>query len=404
MQFVFFATITAALYAGLYYGAGPKSGDVPLSRPNYSLGITARHFLLGLLMLFALDGAIFHSGVYTALLKRDSYAGRVALIATQERARQRSPSKQEIALVGDSRMYEAFSAKAADARAAESDLRFINLAVPQCELRVWYYLVREVDPQANRYRAIVLPVRYDDLDHNRNPLTDATIDISLAAPLLRYSDALEFGRSFSKWPDKCRAFISCLLRGYALRDDVHDLLGHPLARLRSRESDADLLASRYEYGGNSSSIAGVAFDPSTNDVVVPEHLSAFRNQLRNSRRPHQDFGLFKRYRAKWVRRILDRYENSSTTIVFVRMPRSPVGIAPADRQRENSIFAFVQGDDSVALDPHLFDQLERPEFFSDMAHLNASGREIFTQKLTDELMARFQFSNKEETAEAAPPR
>ena len=403
MQFILFVAVAFALYAGLYYCAGPKTGELPLFPPNYSLGITVRHLLLGLTTLLAVDGAVFHSGIYSALLKRDSYAGRVALVVTQERARPRSPSQREIALLGDSRMLEAFSAKAADARAAKSDLRFVSLAVPQCELRVWFYLLREADPQANRYRAIVLPIPYDDLDHGRTSLGDATIDISLAAPLLHYNDALEFGRSFSKWPDKCRAFISCVLRGYALRDDVHDLLGHPLDRLRSRESDADLLASRYEYSGDKNSLAGVAIDVATNDLVVPEHLAALRAQLRNSLRPRKDLGLFKRYRAKWLRRILDRYAHSSTTIVFVRMPRAPLGIAAADRQREDSISAFVHGDDSLALDAHLFDRLERPEFFVDMAHLNASGREIFTQVLTEELLAHFEFSNKKETVEAAPP-
>jgi hypothetical protein len=403
MQFVLFAAVALALYAGLYYCVGPKKAEVPLQPQNYSLGITLRHLLLGIALLFAVDGAVFHSRLYTGVLERNSYAGRVALVIAQERARTRLPSKQEIALLGDSRMYEAFSAKAADARAAKSDLRFVNLAMPQCEPRVWFYLLREVDPRANRYRAIVLPIRYDDLDHSRNSLDDATIDIALAAPLLHYGDALEFARTFSKWPDKCRAFISCLLRGYALRDDVHDLLGHPLDRIRSRGSDADLLASRYEYGGNTNSMAGVTIDAATNDVVVPEHLAGLRAQLRNSIKPHKDLGIFKRYRAKWLRRILDRYAESPTTIVFVRMPRAPLGIAAADREREGSISAFVQGDDSLALDAHLFDRLERPELFADMAHLNVSGREIFTQLLTDELLGRFEFSNKEETAETAPP-
>ncbi len=403
MQALIFAVVGVALYAGLYYSAGPKATVAsPPRQRDYSLGTILLHFFLGLTALFVIDGAVFHSGFYTAFLKRDSFAGNIALLVAQERARPRSETTREIALLGDSQMFEAFSAKAADARATKANLRFINLAAFQCELRVWYYILRELDPHADRYHAIVIPIRYADVDRG-NALINNADDISLAAPFLRYTDAFDFARSFTKWPAQCRAFVSCILRGYAFRDDLHDLLNNSSARFQLQRADSDFLKARYEYAGSEKNLVGVSVDPATKEVFVPEQLAELRPSLLASIKPGKERGLFKKYRSKWLRRILDRYERSDTTIVFVQMPRGPLGAPNDSLTRENSIGTFARGDGSVALDSHLFDRLERPEFFFDRSHLNASGRAIFTEILTDELLGRFQFSSKVETADAVTP-
>lgn len=56
-------------------------------------------------------------------------------------------------------MVERFSARVADERGAEDRIKFINLSVAGATPRVWYNLLRELDPAGDRYRAIVLPIR-----------------------------------------------------------------------------------------------------------------------------------------------------------------------------------------------------------------------------------------------------
>jgi hypothetical protein len=105
---------------------------------------------------------------------------------------------------------------------------------------------------------------------------------------------------------ECRAFIACLLRGYAFRDDLHDLLLNPRPRLQLRRADADFLSTRYEYTGNPQTLAGLSLDPVTGEVQAPPHLADLRGRIQNSLKPHQDRGTFKNYRATWLRRILAR--------------------------------------------------------------------------------------------------
>ena len=401
MRVLLFSAVAVAVYAALYYCAGPKSRAEATPPRHYSLGKVVRHLLLGMAMLLAIDGAIFHSGFYTKFLKRDSYAGSVALIVAEERDRARSGTNQEIALLGDSRMFEAFSASAANQRGEAAGLKFTNLAVAGCYLRVWYYALRELDPKADRYRAIIVPVRYSDRDRGRSQFDDDG-DIRFAAPFLRYGDAREFAGSFPKWPAKCRAFIACFLRGLAFRDDLHDLLAHPARRFRERGADSNFLSSRQEYAGNERALEGISFDPGTKEISVPEHLSELREPLQNSIRPHKDRGLYKQYRTQWLGRILDHYARSSTTIVLVQMPRGPVGGPPDSLTRAPSIAEFTGNGHCVALDSQLFEALERPAFFADRAHVNAAGRKIFTEILTSELLTRFRNSPANEATATAP--
>ena len=54
-------------------------------------------------------------------------------------------------------MAEGFSAKLANEYRPEDGFRFINFGVSGTGDRVWYYLVRDVDPHRDRYAAITIP-------------------------------------------------------------------------------------------------------------------------------------------------------------------------------------------------------------------------------------------------------
>ena len=150
-----------------------------------------RNLLLGIAAFIFLDGIIFHSGLYVSILAPDSYAGRLAVITRAEK--QRSPSGlKEVLVLGDSRMAEGFSTTVADELGSAAGFKFVNLTEPASTVNSWYYMLREVDPAARRYSAIVVPygIGYE-------PSTADALRISMAAPLLRYGDCLILPRLFS---------------------------------------------------------------------------------------------------------------------------------------------------------------------------------------------------------------
>src|SRR5438876_7650642 len=168
-----------------------------------------RNLLLGVAAFICLDGIIFHTGLYTSILAPDSYAGRLAVITRAEK--QRPPSGlKEVLVLGDSRMAEGFSTAVADQLGSAAGFKFVNLTEPASTVNSWYYMLREVDPAARRYSAIVVPygIGYE-------PTTADPLRISMAAPLLRYGDCFNFASAFQRWSGRFRAFTACILRGSA---------------------------------------------------------------------------------------------------------------------------------------------------------------------------------------------
>ncbi len=207
-----------------------------------------RNLLLGIAAFICLDGIIFHSGLYVSILAPDSYAGRLAVITRAEKQRAPSGLKasglKEVLVLGDSRMAEGFSTTVADELGSAAGFKFVNLTEPASTVNSWYYMLREVDPAARRYSAIVVPygIGYE-------PTTADPLRISMAAPLLRYGDCFNFASAFQRWSGRFRAFTACILRGSAYQSDVTDLLERPIARIKSVQQEAERLYSRVVYKG-----------------------------------------------------------------------------------------------------------------------------------------------------------
>src|SRR5207253_6376662 len=124
-----------------------------------------------------LDGVIFHTRLYQSLLEPKSNAGRVLALARQEKQRRPAGGK-EILVLGDSRMGIGFSEEVADEIAAGRDVSFFNRSMPESVPRLWYYLLREIDPSASRYQAIVMPLKVEDRKSTR--LNSSHVAISYA--------------------------------------------------------------------------------------------------------------------------------------------------------------------------------------------------------------------------------
>jgi hypothetical protein len=393
LRWLLYAALLAVLYAALYLSStGPVRTKFPIEpatspHPLY----VARNLLLGVVTFICVDGVVFHTRVYTSILAPESYAGRLAAITRAEKDRVSSGLK-EVLVLGDSRMAEGFSAAVADKLSSVDGFKFVNLAEPASAVNVWDYMLREVDPTRHRYWAIVVPYGIgfepNSADHLR---------ISMAAPLLGYGDCFNFASAFQRWSGRFRAFTACILRGSAFQSDVVDFLEHPIARIRSIQREPKRLRSRDLYKGRNYDIVGTSYDPKTGQVTFPPRLTeAQRDAVRDSLvKPSQsETQDFLRMQRDGIQRILNRYSASPTEIVLTPVPRGPFAGLPGASMTFHSVFPTVTTQKAVFFLPEqTFDFLEKPEYYFDGFHLNAKGRQRFTETLVAELVGRLRSAN-----------
>jgi hypothetical protein len=345
----------------------------------------SRNLLLGILAFICVDGAVFHSGLYVSILAPSSYAGRISRITRAEKDRAPSGLK-EVLVLGDSRIAEGFSATLANELGSPAGLKFVSLAEPAASANTWYYMVREVDPTTRHYAAIVIPYGIGYEPNSADPLR-----ISMTAPLLRYGDCFHFASGFQRWSGRFRAFIACILRGSAYQDDVVDLLPHPMARMRSIR-EADKMHPGREYKGRDFDLVGTSYDAATGQVTFAPKLTeaqrlAFRKSLIQPSQSDTEYSL--KLQRDWIPRIINRYSHSPTAIVLTPLPRgSFLELGGFSRGYESVLPSSVIERTRFSLPAHTFEFLEKPENYFDAFHLNAKGRQKFTETLVSEVLGR----------------
>ena len=380
--------LAAVLYFAVYLSStGPVRTTFPTEPTTSPVPLhVARNLVLGIAVFICVDGAIFHSGLYVSILAPSSYAGRVAKITRAEKERAPSGLK-EVLVLGDSRIAEGFSATLANEIGSPAGLKFVSLAEPAASANTWYYMVREVDPAARRYAAIIVPYGIGYEPNSADPLR-----ISMTAPLLRYGDSFHFASGFQRWSGRFRAFIASMLRGSAYQDDVVDLLAHPVARIKNVRQAAKM-HSRSEYKGRDYDLVGTSYDASTGEVTFAPKLTeaqrlAFRKSLIQPSQSDTEYSL--KLQRDWIPRIINRYSQSPTAIVLTPLPRGPfLQLGGLSRDYESVLPKSVIQETSFSLPGHTFDFLEKPEYYFDAFHLNAKGRQKFTETLVSELLGRF---------------
>jgi hypothetical protein len=388
VRWLLIVVLIAIVYVAVYLSSTGKLRTTFPTEPTTSprpLRVT-RNLLLGVTAFVCLDAIIFHSGLYVSILAPDSYAGRLEVLTRTEKQRPASGLK-EVLVLGDSRMAEGFSNTVADELGSAAGFKFVNLAEPASSVNSWYYMLREIDPKAQRYWAIVVPyaIGYE-------PTTADPLRISMAAPLLRYGDCFNFASGFQRWSGRFRAFTACILRGSAYQSDVADLLEHPIARIRSVQKEAERMQSRAAYKGRDYDLVGTSYDPATGQVTfAPKLTEAQRQAVRKSLiQPSQsDTEYSLKLQREWIPRILNRYSNSSTAIVLTPVPRGPFAELPGFSKAYHSILpgGIIQRT-TFSLPEQTFDFLEKPEYYFDAFHLNSKGRQRFTETLVSELVGR----------------
>ena len=401
-RWVLILALVAVLYFVVYLSStGPLRTTFPTEPTTSPRPVhVGRNVFLGLAAFICVDAMIFHSGLYVSILAPASYAGRIAEITREEKERPPSGLK-EVLVLGDSRIAEGFSAALANELGSPAGLKFVSLAEPAASANTWYYMAREVDPTTRRYWAIVIPYGL-----GYEPNSADALRISMTAPLLRYLDCFNFASGFQRWSGRFRAFTACILRGSAYQDDVVNFLEHPIARIRSVKHERARMHSRATYKGRDYDLVGTTYDPSTGQVAFGPKLTdaqrlAFRKSLIQPSQSDTEYSI--KLQREWIPRIMNRYSNSSTAIVLTPVPRGPFIELPGFSLGYDSILpSSVIDRTSFSLPARTFDFLEKPGYYFDAFHLNAKGRQRFTETLVSALMGRVRSANSKQQPKFEP--
>jgi hypothetical protein len=155
---------------------------------------------------------------------------------------------------------------------------------------------------------------------------------------------------------------------------------------------ADKTHSGREYKGRDYDLVGTSYDAATGQVTFAEKLTeaqrqAFRKSLIQPSESDTEYSL--KLQRDWIPRIMNRYSHSPTAIVLTPVPRGPFpGLAGFSRGYESVLPSSVIQRTRFSLLGHTFDFLEQPEYYFDAFHLNAKGRQKFTETLVSELLGR----------------
>lgn len=359
--------------------------EAELQRAHIDNFRAVKRMAVALLAFVIIEALVFRSGIYSSILEPSSAAGQLRTTLTNEQRRAVDNPHQVIA-VGDSRM--ALRARVANESSVAGGYTFATISVPGTSPRCWYYMLREVDPEARRYAAVIIPVdEYEDDDWE--DFANRTVDLHYLVPLLRLGDIVKFSASYPIWRNRWEVFRGSLLKGWAYRRDFQELLVHSEKRMKDvmwvREYGA---SSVYSWVWPDRSVKGLNVDWAAQTIHYPEDSTAreqevFRSVLFRGTAPQT--GKRAAYRREWFGKIIQYYRGSRTKVIFLRLPRGPV-VRPGTIAGRTSITReFAQRGEAITMNEHFFEELERPELFGDVLHMNGPGAERFTLLLAAEV-------------------
>jgi len=338
--------------------------------------------------IFGLDSLIFRSSVYAHYLEPESSTGLFEMILRREQKAQKDHGDNLVVTLGNSRF--GYSRKIVDNLPQKAVYEFRDAGVAGSTARIWYYMLRDLDPTARRYRAVVLGVDdYDDEDRLFSPDEDIR-DLHYVIARLRFSDALEFARSFSETKTQWAALRGGLLKGIIYQSDFQGLLSHPQKRIDYVHlCDRDWANWAYDYVESDHTMAGLRIDWATLNVTWPPGVTDDQRGTVTSflaHAPDPQTGRLAAFRRKWLGKIVDRYRGSRTKVIFLMLPRGPVP-RPDNLvvKKSSSIREMASRPGVLLANEHAFDELQRPELFKDGMHLNREGIARFSVMLPAEV-------------------
>src|SRR5512140_1515739 len=157
----------------------------------------------------AIEGAVFHTGLYPWILNPDASTGYLETILRNER--ERPKTGPQVLAIGDSRML--LLPRISNEHTAETGYTFGTIATAGASPRSFYYMLRDADPTARFYRAIVIAVEsYDDAERWGDE-NDGDSDLSYLIARLRLSDLPEYSSSYHSPMKRWKAAEGILFKG-----------------------------------------------------------------------------------------------------------------------------------------------------------------------------------------------
>lgn len=343
--------------------------------------------LAGLTSIFLLDAAIFRSGFYLNWVEPDSSTGLFEYRLRAELEAQAGRDKLVVTF-GDSRF--AYLARVANQYTAESGYTFRQAGTAGSSARDWYYMLRDLDPTARRYQAVV--IGFDDLEDEESPVPrqDDPRSLHYVIGRLRLTDVWDFARSHLTRPMQWKALRGGLFQGIVMQEDVHDFLLRPRERIASAKLNRQGWAGwAYDYDDEPQSLAGLSIDWKTRSVTFPPGMNPAHRSILNQTILRPSFppnGWRTDFHREWVGRIADRYRDSPTRLVFIRLPRGPLPPqADVPLNAESSLRQLARRPRVFVGNPLRYAELEKPEFYKDPLHLNRAGAHAFSKMLVAEV-------------------
>lgn len=343
-------------------------------------------------VFFALDAAIFRSSLYLQILSPESIVGTAAYYLRYER--QREPShKKDVLVIGDSQVGEGFWAGLANQNDS-GDLYFIQGGIPGATLRVLYFYQKILDPNRDRYKAIVicLPTFRKKSSTEAEHLNDRLLDADFLLPVLSSREYLDFSRTYTTVERRIEVGSRALVQATSYKLDFQNLVTHPFMRMRLVSWRRWIKGKvALDYAGRDENMLGLGYDSRTGEIQFPERLSEVERAQVTDYLMHPgsvDADHFDEYSRLWIERFIERYRGSQTTLVFVRLPAEV--LPQVDEIRRNGPFAsympLLQNNPGVqVIEEDAFYALEDPRYFFDTLHLNREGRRLFTIQLSNRL-------------------
>ena len=352
----------------------------PYARPVWAI-------ILAVAGVFALDALVFRTGLYTSILEPESTTGLFELILRREQVAQPWYGPNLVCTVGDSRF--AYYPRVANEQKAATGFAFRHAGVAGTDARAWFYMLRDLDPNRNAYRAIVIGVAdYDDED-GAYDIGDDLATLHYTAARLRFSDVIPFTLSFHDGTARWKAFRGSLFKGVVFQRDLLAFLSHPAKRIAYVEfTNHGYEEWTYGFVDSDRNVVGLKIDWANLTATVPPGNDALRDQLNRFvlYRPYPQTGRHAAFRREWFGRLLDRYRGTSTKVVFLRLPRGPIPRPDyLVRKKSSSIREFAARPGVLLVDEHAFDFLEKPELFKDAFHLNNTGCARMSVALAQEI-------------------
>ncbi len=338
-----------------------------------------------MVLFLVFEAGLFHTGFYASILEPASAAGTLETRIRNEQIRPVRDRNQVLG-VGDSRM----PLLPRVANETHSGYTFASIALAGTTPRCWYYMLRDTDPTARRYRAIVIPLNDYQLRDPSEDIRNRLSDLHYLVARLRLADIGEFSASYPRPADRWIAARGIALKGLVYQRDFQEFLLHPAARLATvKLYRADSAMWFYDFEPEAHGLAGLAVDWQTRRIQFPPGLTDAQRQLITDvllRTAPPQTGWYAAYFRYWLGRILDHYRGSGTKLVLLRLPRAPVVRPdPPAPEVKDPLREFAARPDVLMLDEHRFDELERPELFGDPLHLNAEGIRRFSHMLAEEM-------------------